>query len=950
MGTLMLLRSIRSRLLGLVLATVVPFTALIGAGLWNQWRSDQAAAVERAIDEARLLVAEVDDHLANLDNLLTGLSRAVSWNPADTAANDALLGHLKSDLPDYVSAILLFSLDGTNIGTSSDPAPGRPNARDRSYFQQILAGERFAVGEVIRARPRGQWVVTVASPVRDRSGQLRAVLAIGTQLEHFQDALRIQRLPPGSVVRVVNEDGVVIAHSKDPADWIGRDLGKEESVAQHLAAKEASGIVKWPDGVERITGSATARHAPWLVSVGLPRDVALATIISRLLLGALFSASALAMAFAIAWMLSGHLVRPLRQLRKDATVLASGELSHRTTVHSSDEVGDLAEALNTMAARLEQRQDEARRAADDLRQANDTLAAVIDASPVAIVCSDPQRRIFLWSRAAEQIFGYTAEEALNHPINIIPPESKRESQALFERTMSGETIRDVHLKRMRKDGTLVDVRVASARMYNPDGTVRGAARAYEDITDRKSAERQLERIAHYDQLTGLPNRLTLQKDLGRLLSGGDAKKPTAIALFDLDSFKDVNDTLGHSTGDQLLIEVGHRVSDVTGSRGQVCRLGGDEFVVIFPNCGDPLEVGKLVEMMLKRLSEPFTINDNILHVGGSAGIAIAPNDGASVDELIANADLALYQAKSGGGRTYRFFLPVLRAQAQARRNLQIELRRAHEYGEFELYFQPQIRLADEAVVGAEALIRWRHPERGILAPGAFIETLAASTIAPEVSRWIMQTACQRASQWRAAGLPLGRVGVNLFPIQLGDQKLLRDIDDALRESGLPADALELEITENVALNVNDTELLRKVREKGVKLAFDDFGTGYASLSYLTKFPLSRIKIDRSFIIKITENADDAAIVRSLIAMAHNLGLEVIAEGVETAAQAAFLLDENCEEAQGYLFAKPLPAAEFEAYLKGKRIAASETAASETGLAANAKLQRRAKGPGRHSAA
>ena len=325
---------------------------------------------------------------------------------------------------------------------------------------------------------------------------------------------------------------------------------------------------------------------------------------------------------------------------------------------------------------------------------------------------------------------------------------------------------------MRKDGSLVDVRVAAAPMYNLDGTVRGVAWAYEDITDRKKAEEQLRRLAHYDQLTGLPNRLSLQKELGRLLSGERRDRPTSIALFDLDGFKDVNDTLGHSTGDELLIEVGQRligIAEIRSDVGLVSRLGGDEFVVVVPNCGDPRIVGEIVEAMLKRLAEPYTINDHVLHIDASAGVAIAPNDGASVDELIANADLALYQAKSDGGRICRFFMPVLRAQAQARRGLDIELRRAFAENEFELYFQPQVRLADEAVVGAEALLRWRHPERGILAPGAFIETLAESSISPEVGKWIIRTACEKAAEWRAMGLPLIRVAVNLFPSQAHDE-------------------------------------------------------------------------------------------------------------------------------------------------------------------------------------
>jgi EAL domain-containing protein (putative c-di-GMP-specific phosphodiesterase class I) len=313
--------------------------------------------------------------------------------------------------------------------------------------------------------------------------------------------------------------------------------------------------------------------------------------------------------------------------------------------------------------------------------------------------------------------------------------------------------------------------------------------------------------------------------------------------------------------------------------------------------------------------------------------------------LIANADLALYQAKSDGGRTFRFFLPVLRAQAQARRSLDLELRRAFVESEFELSFQPQIRLADETVIGAEALIRWRHPERGIVAPGAFIDTLGASAIAPEVSRWIIRTACEKTAAWRAAGLPLGRIGVNLFPSQLGDEGLLADIDDALRATGLPADVLELEITENVALNFEDATVLHKIHEKGVKLAFDDFGTGYASLSYLTRFPLTRIKIDRSFVGKLTDDAGDAAIVRSLIAMAHNLGLQVIAEGVETPAQAAFLLNEKCEEAQGFLYAKPLPGTDFETYLRTRQLA-FESSATAKPIERGVKFQRRAGKPNR----
>jgi diguanylate cyclase (GGDEF)-like protein/PAS domain S-box-containing protein len=691
----------------------------------------------------------------------------------------------------------------------------------------------------------------------------------------------------------------------------------------------------WPDHIERITGSAAMVEAPWLVSVGLPTEFVLSNVVSRLAWGAAASLITLLVALGLASAFSGRIISPLRQLSEDASALAAGELTHRTAVNTQDEVGALAKAFNAMAASLEARHREldlAREAAsaealerarlEQLeRQAKETLAAVIDASPVAIVCSDTERHIVLWSRAAEQIFGYAAEETVGERTKLVPPEAAAESQALFQRCLNGEAISNLEVKRRRKDGSIVDIRLAATPMHNPDGAVWGVAWAYDDITGRKKAERQLNQIAHYDQLTGLPNRVSLKNELTDLLTAGESGRSHSIALFDLDGFKDVNDTDGHSTGDQLLVEVARRLNGVASGAGRVYRLGGDEFVVVIPDCGDPRPITELVEAMLGQLAEPFEVNEHVLHIGGSAGIAVAPQDGASVDELIANADLALYKAKSDGGHTYRLFVPVLRAQAQTRRGLQVELRRAFAQNEFELFFQPQIRLADDAVVGAEALLRWRHPERGVVGPGAFIQTLAESSIASAVGAWIIRDACARTSEWRAMGLSLNRISINLFPSQCRDSRLLLDIEEALQLSRLAPEILELEISETFALDNDDAIApLQELHDRGIKLAFDDFGTGYASLSYLTKFPVSRIKIDRSFIDKVTDDAEDAAIVRSLIAMAHNLKLGIIAEGVETEAQARFLLEERCEEAQGFLYAKPLSAADFETYLKEQRLA------------------------------
>jgi diguanylate cyclase (GGDEF)-like protein/PAS domain S-box-containing protein len=927
MGQPMLLRSVRSRLLGLVVATVVPFTALIGVGLWNQWQHDRGRAVEGAINQARLLAAQVDDHIGQLELLLTGLSRSVSPRASDIAANSILLESVKAELPPFVGNIAVFSLDGANLGSSGGPGLEHPSVTDRTYFRQVLAGERLAIGDVIRSRPAGRWAIDVARPVEDRAGRLLAVIVVGTWLEQFQDALRVQGLPAPAIVTITNEKGIVIARNVDGPSWIGRDVSSWKTYAYKSEVLEGGIISPWSHSGDReyITGFSTGHRVPWRVQVALPKALAFAPVATRLELSALFIFVSFMIVCGTAWMLSGRIVRPLQQLGRDAAILAGGNLSHRTTIQTADECRVLGDNFNSMALAIERRESE-------LRKTKNTLSAVIDASPVAIACSDPDDRIILWNRAAEQIFGYAAPEMLGRRGMLIPPQKEAEAKTLFRLASTGETVRDVETTRRRKDGSLVDVKIALGPVYDLDGTVQGVARAYEDITERKRAENQLRRIAHYDQLTRLPNRVSLQKQLERLLTEKERSAPIALALLDLDGFKEVNDTFGHSTGDQLLIEVGQRLIAATEDGTdieKVYRLGGDEFVILMPGGGDPCAIVELVDTALQRLAQPFQINDHVLHIGGSAGIAIAPNDGLCADELISNADLSLYQAKSAGGRVCRLFIPAFRAQTLAQRGLGLELRRAFEDNEFELYFQPQIRLADHAIVGAEALIRWHHPVRGIVAPGAFIETLAKSAIALDVGRWIIRTACQRATTWRSMGLPISRIGVNLFPAQAHDQALLIDVEDALRDSGLPPDALELEITENAAFNDGDpSPPLQRLHEMGVKLAFDDFGTGYASLNYLTRFPVSRIKIDRCFVAKITEDTSDATIVRSLIAMAHNLGLKVIAEGVETDAQAAFLSKEGCEEAQGFLYSKPLPSLEFERYLRILRVMASADGQAE----------------------
>jgi diguanylate cyclase (GGDEF)-like protein/PAS domain S-box-containing protein len=569
------------------------------------------------------------------------------------------------------------------------------------------------------------------------------------------------------------------------------------------------------------------------------------------------------------------------------------------------------------------------KAESDVREKSDALAQemeehrrLFEASADLIIVTDHQRRITRISHSSECILGYSPEEVVGQSGRdfVCPSDVETLRQELLL-CSEGKAIRNFECAFIHKRGHFVTLALT--------GVWSEQAQRYfligRDMTEQKIAERKLNHLAHYDQLTGLPNRVSLFKDLNELTDV--PLQPVSIAIFDLDGFKDVNDTLGHSTGDQLLTQVAVRMCALTPAPGQVYRLGGDEFVVVLQGCSDPLEFSAIVQSILGSLETRFDAGSHRAYIGASAGITIAPADGLTPEELIANADLALYEAKGSGGHKSRFYTSTMRAKAQMRHEMEGEIRRALAQGEFVLHYQPQLNLRDGAVIGAEALLRWQHPERGLLGPAAFIDIIAQSSMASEIGNWVLQTACKTAASWCKAGLPPVRLAVNLFPAQFHEEALALQIGTALRDSGLPPEMLEIEITENVALS-NDPHIidsLRSLREKGVGLALDDFGTGYASLSSLRRYPLTRLKIDRSFVSTIGADSStvETAVASSIIAMAHNLGFSVTAEGVETNAQAAFLVGKRCDEVQGFLYAKPLPSNEFEMFLAAKQNAAPD---------------------------
>jgi diguanylate cyclase (GGDEF)-like protein len=440
----------------------------------------------------------------------------------------------------------------------------------------------------------------------------------------------------------------------------------------------------------------------------------------------------------------------------------------------------------------------------------------------------------------------------------------------------------------------------------------GWVATHEDITDRRRAEAQIAQLAHYDALTGLCNRTRFQEDLQQVEMRVRRGECFAVFCLDLDRFKEVNDSLGHPIGDLLLKAVASRLRDCVRECDLVARLGGDEFAILQVGACQPTEATALASRLIESISVPYELMSHQVAVGVSVGIALAPDDGLDPHALLRSADMALYRAKADGRNLYRFFEAEMDARMQARRSLEIDLRKAIAAGEFELLYQPIIDLRAQKVAGFEALLRWQSPTRGLLIPADFIPLAEETGLIVPLGNWVLRQACMDAVEWPADVT----IAVNLSPAQFRNKQLISTVMSALAASGLSASRLELEITETVLLQDPEATLsvLQKVREIGVRIAMDDFGTGYSSLSYLRKFPFDKIKIDQSFIRDMSDHGDSLAIVRAVVAMSSSLSIGTTAEGVETHAQLERLKSEGCTEAQGYLFSPPRSAADVKAWL------------------------------------
>jgi len=544
----------------------------------------------------------------------------------------------------------------------------------------------------------------------------------------------------------------------------------------------------------------------------------------------------------------------------------------------------------------------------------DKHARALDQSADSVMITDRDGNIEYVNPACENITGYSREELIGQNPRIV--NAGKQDGAFYSRLwktiLAGKIFRDVLINRA-KDGSLYYEEKTIAPLLDSEGKVTSFVSTGKDITERVATQERMYYLAHHDVLTDLPNRILFLERLGHALTGIDRRDQLCAILFlDLDRFKNINDTLGHDIGDKLLQAVGERLKDSVREGDTVARLGGDEFTVLLENIQSADAVAPVARKVLIALSTPFQIDDHELYSSASIGISMYPDDGSDPKTLLKNADTAMYRAKDQGRNTYQYYSAEMGARVREYLTLETGLRHALDRNEFELYYQQQVGLTDGVPFGAEALLRWRHPEHGLVSPGDFIPLLEDTGLIVAVGQWVIKQACQQVIQWREHGLELQRMSINLSSRQFDELDFLDNVLEITRQGGVPAGLLEFEITESLLLRQAHytVDVLQLLNSNGIRIAIDDFGTGYSSLSYLKRYPISTLKIDRSFVRDITVDPGDAEIVKAILAMARSLNLDVIAEGVETKEQEEFLSEAGCRSAQGYLYAKPCTATEF----------------------------------------
>ena len=635
------------------------------------------------------------------------------------------------------------------------------------------------------------------------------------------------------------------------------------------------------------------------------------------------------------------LTRPLRAMAETTKRIASGNLAERAKVSGRDEVAQLARSFNTMLGRLEHAQDELaswnktleqrveertaelREEMTERRRAERRYRVLFERNLAGVYIAHLDGRVVSCNDAAARMLGYETAEDLLQVGGTIGYFDAAEHQQVMEQLLEKGSAVSQEARLLRRDGDVIwvlETLTASTSEHENTPLVEGIIL---DITDRKRTEQEVEYQAYHDALTGLPNRLLfLDRLTVALTQARRRQQPLAVVFLDLDDLKVVNDTLGHAAGDQLLQMVAERLTSCLRQEDTVGRIGGDEFTLLLPTLENRRSAASVAEKVIKAIQQPFLIGEDEVRVTTSIGIAMYPTDGEDPETLLANADRTMYAVKESGGAAYQFCSGAMAAKGLGRMSLEESLKHAVERDEIVVYYQPQVDSESREVVAVEALVRWIHPEAGLIEPAGFISLAEYTGLIIPIGEAVLRQACRQVKAWHEHGLGMLRVGVNVSARQLHQRDFLGMIERALGETGLPPSYLELEITESMAMQKSDRtiSMLQRLRDHGIGIALDDFGTGQSSLTYLKRFPISTVKIDRSFVSGGRKRTvTDEPIIEAILHLARSLKLRTVAEGIETAEQWKFLAERGCSEMQGYYVSPPLEATEFAKFVERSRV-------------------------------